>query len=56
MIWFKFICLKNALLVYFFCVLSIKVEFQVQKMKRVINYVFRSYVETFKHVPPGAMY
>ncbi|WP_370256344.1 stress response protein AzuC [Erwinia sp. 198] len=25
-------------------------------MKRVINYVFRSYVETFKHVPPGAMY
>ncbi|MEY8770678.1 MULTISPECIES: stress response protein AzuC [Erwinia] len=25
-------------------------------MKKVINYVFRSYVETFKHVPPGAMY
>ncbi|WP_380182686.1 stress response protein AzuC [Kalamiella sp. sgz302252] len=25
-------------------------------MKKIFNYVFRSYVETFKHVPPGAMY
>ncbi|WP_442897166.1 stress response protein AzuC [Erwinia sp. CGal63] len=25
-------------------------------MKKIVNYVFRSYVETFKHVPPGAMY
>ncbi|WP_215848200.1 MULTISPECIES: stress response protein AzuC [Pantoea] len=25
-------------------------------MKRIIKYVFRAYVETFKHVPPGAMY
>ncbi|MBS6034191.1 MULTISPECIES: stress response protein AzuC [Pantoea] len=25
-------------------------------MKRIFNYVFRAYVETFKHVPPGAMY
>ncbi|WP_147200483.1 stress response protein AzuC [Pantoea sp. CCBC3-3-1] len=25
-------------------------------MKRFFNYVFSCYVETFKHVPPGAMY
>ncbi|NBB57488.1 stress response protein AzuC [Pantoea vagans] len=25
-------------------------------MKRIIKHVFRAYVETFKHVPPGAMY
>ncbi|MGE9553744.1 stress response protein AzuC [Erwinia amylovora] len=25
-------------------------------MKKFFNYVFRCYVETFKHVPPGAMY
>ncbi|MFW0700774.1 stress response protein AzuC [Pantoea sp. R13S299] len=25
-------------------------------MKRILKYVFRAYVETFKHVPPGAMY
>ncbi|WP_425002768.1 stress response protein AzuC [Pantoea agglomerans] len=25
-------------------------------MKRIFKHVFRSYVETFKHVPPGAMY
>ncbi|WP_409451054.1 stress response protein AzuC [Erwinia sp.] len=25
-------------------------------MRKIIKYVFRSYVETFKHVPPGAMY
>ncbi|WP_426607772.1 stress response protein AzuC [Pantoea anthophila] len=24
-------------------------------MKRIFKYVFRTYVETFKHVPPGAM-
>ncbi|MFJ5161713.1 stress response protein AzuC [Pantoea sp. NPDC088449] len=24
-------------------------------MKRFFRYVFRSYVETFKHVPPGAL-
>ncbi|KAA5969201.1 stress response protein AzuC [Pantoea anthophila] len=24
-------------------------------MKRIFKYVFRAYVETFKHVPPGAM-
>ncbi|WP_442956152.1 stress response protein AzuC [Pantoea sp. AS142] len=22
----------------------------------MLKYVFRAYVETFKHVPPGAMY
>ncbi|AYP24956.1 MULTISPECIES: stress response protein AzuC [Pantoea] len=25
-------------------------------MKRIFKHVFRAYVETFKHVPPGAMY
>ncbi|WP_143806243.1 stress response protein AzuC [Pantoea latae] len=25
-------------------------------MKRFMKYVFRAYVETFKYVPPGAMY
>ncbi|QDY43726.1 MULTISPECIES: stress response protein AzuC [Pantoea] len=25
-------------------------------MKRFFRYVFRSYVETFKHVPPGALH
>jgi len=25
-------------------------------MKRFIRYVFRAYVETFKHVPPGALH
>ncbi|UBN56262.1 stress response protein AzuC [uncultured Pantoea sp.] len=25
-------------------------------MKRFVKYVFRAYVETFKYVPPGAMY
>ncbi|WP_370881467.1 stress response protein AzuC [Pantoea anthophila] len=25
-------------------------------MKRIFKYVFRAYVETFKHVPPGAMF
>ncbi|WP_158785169.1 stress response protein AzuC [Pantoea sp. BAV 3049] len=25
-------------------------------MKKFLNYVFRCYVQTFKHVPPGAMY
>ncbi|KAA5948855.1 stress response protein AzuC [Pantoea sp. Bo_2] len=25
-------------------------------MKRILKHVFRAYVETFKHVPPGAMY
>ncbi|MBK0097813.1 stress response protein AzuC [Erwinia sp. S63] len=24
-------------------------------MKRFFRYVFRTYVETFKHVPPGAL-
>ncbi|MFV9670537.1 stress response protein AzuC [Pantoea sp. Ep11b] len=24
-------------------------------MKRIFKYVFRAYVETFRHVPPGAM-
>ncbi|WP_369408702.1 stress response protein AzuC [[Erwinia] mediterraneensis] len=24
-------------------------------MKKFFRYVFRSYVETFKHVPPGAL-
>ncbi|MGP6489779.1 MULTISPECIES: stress response protein AzuC [Duffyella] len=24
-------------------------------MRRFIKYVFRTYVNTFKHVPPGAM-
>ncbi|WP_442954668.1 stress response protein AzuC [Pantoea sp. LMR881] len=24
-------------------------------MKRFMKYVFRAYVETFKHVPPGAL-
>ncbi|MCA1179161.1 MULTISPECIES: stress response protein AzuC [unclassified Pantoea] len=25
-------------------------------MKRFFRYVFRTYVETFKHVPPGALH
>ncbi|QTO54145.1 stress response protein AzuC [Duffyella gerundensis] len=28
---------------------------QVIVMRRFIKYVFRTYVNTFKHVPPGAM-
>ncbi|WP_156484915.1 stress response protein AzuC [Erwinia sp. ErVv1] len=24
-------------------------------MKKFLKYVFRTYVETFKHVPPGAL-
>ncbi|WP_437613761.1 stress response protein AzuC [Erwinia sp. V71] len=24
-------------------------------MKKIFSYVFRAYVETFKHVPPGAL-
>ncbi|WP_409521002.1 stress response protein AzuC [Pantoea sp.] len=24
-------------------------------MKRIFKYVFRAYVATFRHVPPGAM-
>lgn len=49
-------CSESPPGVYFFS--SFKLFFNhsgPEKMRKILKSIFRSYVEAFKHVPPGAM-